>query len=120
MPSDPSPDPGPVPAAAGLGHAAMVLGIATTVGAGFLWLLAEGMARESVGRGLESEGGGGTSPVGAVGCVGGLFALVALAGLGLGAAALSRAGARNRPALVGLVLCAVWLAVGGIVALGRT
>lgn len=97
------------------GLASMVLGVATTVGAVFLWLLVEGMSKESLGRGLESEGGGGASPFGAVGCVGGLFAVVDLTGLALGAAALSREGARNRPALVGCCLCAAWLAAGGIV-----
>lgn len=118
MPDAPRPDPH-VPAA-GLGHASMMLGVATTVGAVFLWLLVEGMRKESRGRGIESEGGsGGASPFGAVGCVGGLFAALALSGLGLGAAALSRGGARNRPALVGCVVCAAWLLAGAIVLLGR-
>lgn len=119
MSDDSRPDPR-VPAA-GLGHASMVLGVATTVGAVFLWLLVEGMSKESLGRGLESEGGGGgASPFGAVGCVSGLFAVVALTGLGLGAAALSRGGARNRPALAGCVVCAAWLLAGAIVLLGRS
>lgn len=117
MRADPSPDPA-AGSATGLGHASLMLGVATTVGAVFLWLLVQGMNKESLGRGLESEGGGGASPFGAVGCVAGLFAVVDLTGLALGAVALARNGMKNRPALIGCVLCGVWLAAGSIAALG--
>lgn len=113
MREDPTPDPASTQASAtGLGHAAVMLGVATTVGAVFLWLLVEGMSKESLGRGLESEGAAGSSPFGAVGCVAGLVAALALAGLALGVAALSRDGTKNRTALVGCLLCAAWLVAG--------
>ncbi len=107
------------PVATGLGNASMVLGIATTVGAAFVWLLAEGMSREALGRGIESDGQAGPSVFGAVGCVSALFVAIGLAGLGLGALGLSRSGRGNVPAVVGCGLCGVWLLVGAIVLLLR-
>lgn len=93
----------------------MVLGIVTTVGAVLLWFVIQGMIRESRGRGIESADDEGASLFGAIGCVAGLFAATDLVGLGLGAMALSRSGRGNGPAVVGVVLCALWLAVGAVV-----
>jgi hypothetical protein len=109
-----SPTPG-----VGLGNAALVLGIVTTVGAVLLWFVVQGMTKESLGRGIESADDEGASLFGAIGCVAGLFASTALAGLGLGALALSRSNGRNGPALAGVLLGAAWLAVGAVVLLVR-
>lgn len=119
MPHAPQPEPPAPTPGAGLGNAAMVLGIVTTVGAVLLWFVVQGMTKESLGRGIESADDEGASLFGAVGCVAGLFASTALAGLGLGAMALSRSTGRNGPAVVGVALGGLWLVVGAGVLLVR-
>ncbi|MFY9344723.1 MAG: hypothetical protein WAT39_19685 [Planctomycetota bacterium] len=117
-PTTGTPPPAPPPAS-GLGNAAMVCGVVTTVGAVLLWFVVQGMTRESLGRGIESAGDEGASVFGAIGCVAGLFAATDLAGLLLGTIALSRSGKANGPAVAGVALCALWFAVGSVVLLAR-
>lgn len=103
-------------AGTGLGHASMTLGVVASVGSVFFLLLAMGMATESVGRSVESESDDAGPLLGVVGCVGAMLAMVEIAGLGLGLAALRRGLAARGPALTGVGLCGFWL-VGFVVAL---
>lgn len=120
MPSEtPNETASPARSAAGLGNAAMVLGITTTVGAVLLWFVVEGMTREARGRAIESVDDEGAALFGAVGCVAALFTCTGLIGLLLGGLALSRSARHNVPAVVGTVLCALWLVVGAIVLIAR-
>ena len=60
---------------------------------------------------------GSAEVLGAIGCVGGIFALVAVAGLALGGLALAQPAAPRGPARVGIALCALGLATAAVVAL---
>lgn len=103
-------------AGSGLGTASLLLGIVAAAGSLLFALVAHGMSTESSGRSIEGAEDGSAEVLGAIGCVGGLFAVVALAGLVLGGMALGRAGAPRRPAVVGMALCVLWLVVAGVVA----
>jgi len=116
-PDDP-PRPGAGPAAsAALGVASMVLGFVAAAGSLLFALVAYGMSKESRGRSIEGAGDGSDEVLGAIGCVGAIFALVAVAGLALGGLALAQPAAPRGPARVGIALCALWLATAAVVAL---
>ncbi len=118
MTADPGADraPAAAPAGSGLGTASLLLGIVAAAGSLLFTLVAYGMSKESSGRSIEGAEDGSAEVLGAIGCVGGIFAVVALAGLVLGGIALGRAGAPRRAAAVGMALCALWLVVAAVVA----
>ena len=102
---------------AALGVASMVLGVVAAAGSLLFVLVAYGMSKESRGRSIEGAGDGSAEVLGAIGCVGGIFALVAVAGLALGGLALAQPAAPRGPARVGIALCALWRATAAVVAL---
>ncbi|MFN6146291.1 MAG: hypothetical protein ACK5AL_08030, partial [Planctomycetota bacterium] len=55
--------------------------------------------------------------LGAIGCVGAIFAAVAVAGLVLGGMALARPATPRGPARVGVALGALWRVLAGVVVL---
>lgn len=117
-PAAPPPATPPAPRGAALGMAAMLLGVVAGAGSLLFALVAYGMSKESRGRSIEGAGDGSDEVLGAIGCVGAIFALVAVAGLVLGGLALAQPAAPRGPARVGVALCALWLVVAAVVALG--
>lgn len=113
---------GPAPAAArgGLGTASLLLGIVAAAGSVLFALVAHGMRKESAGRSIEGADDGSSEVLGAVACVGSMFAAVAVAGLALGFVALGRNGAARGRAAVGVALCAAWIVVAAFVVLDLT
>ncbi|MFN9276444.1 MAG: hypothetical protein ACK53T_17575 [Planctomycetota bacterium] len=110
--------PGAGPASrAGLGTVSMVLGFVAGAGSLLFALVAYGMSKESRGRSIEGAGDGSDEVLGAIGCVGAIFAAVAVAGLVLGGMALARPATPRGPARVGVALCALWLVLAGVVVL---
>lgn len=102
---------------AGLGTASMVLGFVAGAGSLLFALVAYGMSKESRGRSIEGSGDGSDEVLGAIGCVGAIFAAVAVAGLALGALALAQPATPRGPARLGVALCALWLALAAVVTL---
>ncbi|MFN6147729.1 MAG: hypothetical protein ACK5AL_15330, partial [Planctomycetota bacterium] len=97
--------PGAGPASrAGLGTVSMVLGFVAGAGSLLFALVAYGMSKESRGRSIEGAGDGSDEVLGAIGCVGAIFAAVAVAGLVLGGMALARPATPRGPARVGVAL----------------
>jgi len=66
----------PASRGAALGMAAMLLGVVAGAGSLLFALVAHGMSKESRGRSIEGAGDGSDEVLGAIGCVGAIFALV--------------------------------------------